>query len=194
MSARRSGQEDAHEEDPAAESSWLATSASSAPRSRTRSSTRANQALAERNTGPAKLRARPSGRGRAGPLADARHLRRARSRRSRAPAAPASTSTTTRRRSQLKLDMARQCWDESPPRRDLGEARRPHGHRDRRVHRGDVPLRGRVHRRPDPAPLRRQPRARGPRHRRVQHDEGVRRRRPATRCSSSARTGCSPTR
>ena len=32
---------------------------------------------------------------------------------------------------QLKLDMARQCWDESPPLRDLGEARRPDGHRDR---------------------------------------------------------------
>ena len=71
-----------------------------------------------------------------------------------------------------------------PPLRDLGEARRAHGHRDRRVRRGHVPLRGRVRPRPAPAPDRREPRARGPRHRRVQHDEGVRRRSPATRCSS----------
>ena len=70
-----------------------------------------------------------------------------------------------------------------PPLRDLGEARRLDGHRDRRVRRVHVPLRGRVQPRPGPAPLRREPRARGPRHRRVQHDEGVRRRvgRPGAR-------------
>ena len=81
-----------------------------------------------------------------------------------------------------------------PPRRDLREARRLDGHRDRRVRRVDVPLRGGVQPRPGPAPHRREPGARGPGHRRVQHDAGVRRRSPATRCSSSARTGCSPTR
>ena len=70
-----------------------------------------------------------------------------------------------------------------PPLRDLDQARRPHGHRDRRVHREHVPLRGRVQPRPGAAPLRREPRARGPRDRRVQHDEGVRQRvgRPGAR-------------
>src|SRR5262249_12273135 len=61
------------------------------------------------------------------------------------------------------------------PLRDLGEARRAHGHRDRRVQRGDVPLRGRVRRGRAAAPHRREPRARGAGDRRVQHDEGVRR-------------------
>ena len=56
---------------------------------------------------------RPAGRGRALPLADARHLRRrdpgARRRRPHL----LTTSTTTDAPFQLKLDMARQCWDES---------------------------------------------------------------------------------
>ena len=68
--------------------------------------------LATRNTGPAKMAAdRP-----AAPSVRARSCTAsswARSRPSRARAAPASTSTTTKAPFQLKLDMARQCWDES---------------------------------------------------------------------------------
>ena len=45
---------------------------------------------------------------------------------------------------ELKLDMARQCWDEARHMRDLREARGLDGHRDRRVLRVDVPLRGRL--------------------------------------------------
>ena len=81
-----------------------------------------------------------------------------------------------------------------PPRRDLGEAHRAHGHRDRRVRRADAALRGGVQRRPGAAPHRRQPCPRGSRHRRVQHHARVRRRHAATRSSTSARTGCWPTR
>ena len=84
---------------------------------------------------------------------------------------------------QLKLDMARQCWDESRHCEisvklgdhmgtEIGEYTESH-----------VPLRGGVQPRPGAAPLRREPRARGPRHRRVQLDEGVRQRvgRPGAR-------------
>ena len=69
--------------------------------------------LALRNTGPAKMAIdRPVG-GRAVPFVDARHLRRrdpgARRRRSHL----LTTSTIDDAPFQLKLDMARQCWDES---------------------------------------------------------------------------------
>ena len=94
---------------------------------------------------------------------------------------------------QLKLDMARQCWDES---RHCEISMKLGDHMGSEIGEyteSDLPLRGRVQPRPGAAPLRRQPRARGPRDRRVQLDEGVRDRVAATRCSSSARTGCSPT-
>ena len=77
---------------------------------------------------------------------------------------------------ELKLDMARQCWDEARHVEISVQALRAHGHRDRRVRRADAALRGGVQRRPGPAPHRREPGARGPGHRRVQHDARLRRR------------------
>ena len=68
----------------------------------------------------------------------------------------------------LKLDMARQCWDEARHVEISLQALRPHGLRDRRVLREHVPLRGRVQPRPGAAPHRREPGARRSRDRRVQ--------------------------
>ena len=139
---------------------------------------------------------------RRGPPADARHLRR------RDPGARGRRSHLLglrRRRVERGADARRGALraearhgppvlGRGSPRRDLGQAHRAHGHRGRRVRRADDALRGGLQRGPGAAPHRRQPRARGPRDRRVQHDARVRRRRRATRSCTSARTGCSPTR
>ena len=84
---------------------------------------------------------------------------------------------------ELKLDMARQCWDEARHCEISIKLSELHGHRARRVLREHLPLRGGLQPRPRAAPHRRQPRPRGPRHRRVQHDARVRRhrRRPGAR-------------
>ena len=125
---------------------------------------------------------RPARRGRALPLADARHLR------GRDPGARGRGPHLLRLRRHRGAVPAQARH--GPPvlgrvaaLRDLDQARRPHGHRDRRVHREHVPLLRRVQPRPGAAPLRRQPCARRPRHRRVQHDEGIRQRvgRPGAR-------------
>ncbi len=83
----------------------------------------------------------------------------------------------------LKLDMARQCWDEARHVEISVQARRLDGHRDRRVRREHRAVRGGLQPRPGAAPGRREPGARRPRHRRLHHDEGVRRprRRPVPR-------------
>ena len=71
------------------------------------------QRLASRNTGPAKLAADRPAAADARPLADARHLRRRDPGARRRRAHLLRLRRRPRRRSQLKLDMARQCWDEA---------------------------------------------------------------------------------
>ena len=95
---------------------------------------------------------------------------------------------------ELKLDMARQCLGRGSPRRDQGQAVRLDGHRDRRVRRERRCCSKRR------APTIRScasPASTGPSRAwrsTCSPDEGVRRHRRTTRTSSSARTGCSPTR
>ena len=84
---------------------------------------------------------------------------------------------------ELKLDMARQCWDEARHVEISVKLADWMGSRDRRVRREHRAVRGGLQPRPGAAPRRREPGARGPGHRRVHHDEGVRRpgRRPVPR-------------
>ena len=81
-----------------------------------------------------------------------------------------------------------------PPRRDQPASSASTWDRDRRVRRADAALRGGLQPRSRAAPHRRQPGARGPGHRRLQDDAGLRRPPRPIRCWSSPRTGCWPTR
>ena len=94
----------------------------------------------------------------------------------------------------LKLDMARQCWDEA---RHVEISVKLGEHMGSEI--GEFAEQTLLYEaacNPDPV-LRltgRQPGARGPGDRRVQDDARLRHDAAATRCSSSPRTGCSPTR
>ena len=74
----------------------------------------------------------------------------------------------------LKLDMARQCWDEARHVEISCKLSDHMGSDDRRVRRADAALRGGLQPRSGAAPDRRQPGARGPGHRRVQDHAGLR--------------------
>ena len=84
---------------------------------------------------------------------------------------------------ELKLDMARQCWDEARHVEISVKLTEHMGSEIGEFARADDALRGGVQRRPGAAPHRRQPRARRSRHRRVQHHARLRRQPPAIRSS-----------